>query len=166
MLIQQPKGLVYYSENPFESEAAKPRGFIDFGELNEAKPHHKVAERFMLVTVARKWHFKAQHLDERNEWLSAATQLHESKPIEPMIEIEDSKTNESNLIALDEFSNGNERANLGLQIRIDAPVKADEFKAQMDDFNKKMADLGSQIKGNIVKRNAHPAPNDGKSEVP
>jgi len=74
LLITDPKGLIYFKMNPFDPESPpslKARGFIDFTELAEVKPHSKISERFVIKTIARKWHFRAQTIKERDEWIKA-----------------------------------------------------------------------------------------------
>jgi hypothetical protein len=76
VVINEPWGLVYFKRNPFEdgaildkSKQLKARGYIDFNEVIEVKPHRSNQARFTLVTEARKWHFQTKNKDT-NEWIA------------------------------------------------------------------------------------------------
>jgi len=83
LLIDKPKGLVYFKRNIFEQEDTikdprpiKARGFVDFADLTGVSPHKKTLGRFAIVTKPRKWHFKTKTDKERDEWMEAIEVLH------------------------------------------------------------------------------------------
>jgi len=81
VLIDDPKGLVYFKRNIFEDTSgkhAKPRGFVEFAELVGVAPHRKKLQSFVISTAPRKWHFKASDVKERDEWMEAIEKLHGS----------------------------------------------------------------------------------------
>jgi len=92
LLINKPKGLIYFKKNPFERDLltdiedklkidltklrpVKARGFVDFSELIGVTPHRKNMERFTIGTKPRKWHFKAKSTRERDEWMQEVENL-------------------------------------------------------------------------------------------
>jgi len=82
LLIDKPKGLVYFKRNIFEQDLikdprpVKARGFVDFTDLIGVSPHRKTLGRFAIVTKPRKWHFKSKTDKERDEWMEAIETLH------------------------------------------------------------------------------------------
>jgi len=79
LLISEPKGLVYFKKNIWElplGQPPKPRGFVDFRDLEHVAPHKGSQQRFEVITRGRKWHFKVTNNSDRDPWMQAIEKLH------------------------------------------------------------------------------------------
>ncbi|PRP79122.1 hypothetical protein PROFUN_11678 [Planoprotostelium fungivorum] len=76
MLISEPLGLVFFKYNPFlrhdnDSSRLKARGFIALKEVTAIVEQGKRGPgEFIIVTGRRKWHVKAESLEEKDDWVA------------------------------------------------------------------------------------------------
>jgi len=70
LLLNQPKGLVYF-EHPVESGPYKnPLGFIDFATITEVKRESTQEDVILLISQERIWHLLGSDEQETVEWQS------------------------------------------------------------------------------------------------
>jgi len=83
-LIQEPRGLIYYKEDPQttsnSNEKVPVRGFVSFENITAIEPRKK--KQFNIITPTRTWRFRAKSPQDRDVWiqkLRAAAHLNQKK---------------------------------------------------------------------------------------